>query len=468
MMGSARLKSLTAAASSSQSSTSDDSISPKKPQNTNSCIASRNGVILTWADIYQQYSDEIKDGQEIHKDMLSECPPMDSSTLLQLLPRGAYTTCRTVRNGTHIYQFDYHVKRLALSARSILETISSTSGENNTKSKIVSEKTESGDKKEDSHQTHHHKTPSKVDINGLKIVDVEWERKMAMSCIQSTLDAFRTSSFAGTDNITIGDDPDAEFRITLLSTWEELQQHKNDTTPFQSVLYCHVGLLPQSNSTKSEPNQKHIKVLVHGHGRDNALAKDSKWVSDRKQYTAEDPSPKTASSSESLPTYEEIILINDYGEMLEGSQTNFYVVTDRSESPSESVENPTIITANDGILYGSVRDSVLRVCRSHNIAVELRPPTLADLKHASGVFITSTSRMVMPIHEVVLGDLLLFNNDNNFGDDGGDDDVDTNEKKSNDTLPPSYHYLNCRTTENIRKWVLEDVETHSTPIYLEN
>ena len=80
---------------------------------------------------------------------------------------------------------------------------------------------------------------------------------------------------------------------------------------FQSVLYCHVGYLPQSSS------KKHIQVLIHGHGRQNALAKDSKWVLDRKQLIT----PTTSNE------YEEIILLNDNNELLEGTQTNFYVVT---------------------------------------------------------------------------------------------------------------------------------------------
>ena len=137
--------------------------------------------------------------------------------------------------------------------------------------------------------------------------------------------------------------------------------------------------------------------------------------------------------------------MNDNNELLEGTQTNFYVVTNTS----------TVITANEGILFGSVRDSVLRVCDLHGITVELRPPTLEDLRYASGVFITSTSRLVMPVHEVVLGDLQSSSLDTD-----GDQ-----KKKDDDELPTSYHYPNCATTENIRKWVLEDVETRSTSIY---
>eukprot|EP01083_Nonionella_stella_P091217 254967_1 len=133
-------------------------------------------------------------------------------------------------------------------------------------------------------------------------------------------------------------------------------------------------------------------------------------------------------------------------------QTNFYVVNGKQ----------SIITADEGILYGSVRDSVLRVCRSHNIEVERRPPTLDDLQHASGVFITSTSRLVMPVHEVVLGDLRSFHNNHHRHDHHHQDKVNNDNgggssKDDDDALPSSYSYSNCATTKNIRKWVLEDV-----------
>ena len=279
------------------------------------------------------------------------------------------------------------------------------------------------------------------------------------------------------------------------------QQHlqggkEREQNPFQSVLYCHVGLLPQPSL--NEAAKKQIRVLIHGHGRDNALAKDSKWVSDRKQYTtctneqslcgcknAEKSvvSSKTASSSASTITasksspFEEIILTNDKGELLEGTQTNFYVVKNATNlcssitSSSSKCSAPTIITANEGILHGSVRDSVLRVCLAHNVTLELRPPTLEDLQHASGVFLTSTSRWVMPVNEVVLGDLLLLNTDDNSMKDGkhlengGLEGGITIEVGSDTDRPSSYYYSDCPITENIRKWVLDDVLTHSTSIY---
>eukprot|EP00956_Cyclotella_meneghiniana_P022323 scaffold42080_cov61-Cyclotella_meneghiniana.AAC.2 len=46
---------------------------------------------------------------------------MKASTLLQHLPRGVCTTCRTVKNGR--WEIDYHVNRLVVSSASILEGI---------------------------------------------------------------------------------------------------------------------------------------------------------------------------------------------------------------------------------------------------------------------------------------------------------------------------------------------------------
>lgn len=441
----------------------------------NSYIVSRNGVILSWPEIYQQYplandndsrsgnssnTSETRDPQQHHY------KPMEASSLLQRLPRGAYTTCRTVKAGTHIYQFDYHVKRLAVSSASILQTISAAAvatgddaadaAHTNKKSNIQeSNETMNDLLSKTNHPRQHHRNPSAFESQTLNIVNEGWERHMALNCIRLTLDAFRSTYTHKYNSGGSSDDDDGdEYRITLLATWE--QQKKED--PFKSVLYCHVGLLSNNNASSK---QKNIRVLIHGHGRTNASAKDSKWVMDRKQLLSS-PSSNNTRTNNNNDGYEEIILMNHRGELLEGTQTNFYVV----------INENTIVTANEGVLFGSVRDSVLRVCRQHDITVELRSPTLKDLQCASGVFITSTSRWVMPVHEVDLGDLLLLNgrNGRSSNDCLGSLDESLDKKKKQvvnalgDDDVTTYRYHNCLTTERIRAWVLEDVETHSTLI----
>ncbi|KAL7483302.1 hypothetical protein ACHAW6_008949 [Cyclotella cf. meneghiniana] len=450
-------------------------------------IVSRNGVILTWEEIYQRHPLNNKSGSRINDWESQQRPAMDSSTLLQHLPRGAYTTCRTVKGGTHIYQFDYHVRRLAVSSASILEFISaSPHGSDNNFGRCQTDAEDNSEKdgshaaapalsngissikesqikdllSESNHPRQHNRNPSKIEIQNMNIIKEAWEREMALNCIRSTLESFRSfyvrdigedGAMSTKDSTTCQNaskiKSNAEFRITLLATWEQNQNLKRDLNNnssmngFQSALYCHIGLLTDSSASKF------VRVLVHGHGRENASAKDSKWVIDRKELTA--PNASSDLSSPSSLLYEEIILINDGGELLEGTQTNFYVVKNSN----------SIITANEGVLFGSVRDSVLRVCQNHGIEVELRAPTLQDLKVASGVFITSTSRWVMPVHQIDLGDLLLM-----------DGFMDGKNDKSDDTTAgcselSSFCYPSCPTTDMIRKWVLDDVETHSTPIY---
>ena len=230
-------------------------------------------------------------------------------------------------------------------------------------------------------------------------------------------------------------------------------------------MYCHVGLL-KPKEANSKKKSTHTRVLVHGHGRENALAKDSKWVFDREKLQPnnnnnnqndDDESKKEKTEEDKQHPFEEIILLNNNGELLEGTQTNFYVVSNTN----------SIITANEGILYGSVRDSVLRVCDHHNIHVELRPPTLDDLRDACGVFISSTSRWVMEVHEVCLGDLLTFQNRSRNDDEQWMEEEEEGESSTEDgkLKSRSYFYGHCETVESIRRWVLEDVESRSTSIF---
>ena len=328
------------------------------------------------------------------------------------------------------------------------------------------------------HPIQHDRTLTISEIDLLDITDVKWEKSMAIQCIRDTLYAFcqcyEREDNRGSNSDGDEDDVGEEFKITLLATWEKKKTpHRppltsnNDSSAqsqYESVLYCHVGLLkPKEANIMKKPT--HTRVLVHGHGRTNALAKDSKWVFDREKLQPNNNNKNNNQNDkdderkkDSQYPFEEIILLNNNGELLEGTQTNFYVVSNTN----------SIITANEGILYGSVRDSVLRVCENHNIHVELRPPTLDDLRDARGVFISSTSRWVMEVQEVCLGDLLTFQSrSDNIDDEQWMEEEEEGESSTKDgkMKSRSYFYGHCDTVESIRRWVLEDVESRSTSIF---
>ena len=206
-------------------------------------VASKNDRIINWSDLLPSSScladadaaERCDDG--IHPS------PLDATSLLKLLPRGAYTTCRTIGRGTSVYQMQYHVKRLASSSSSMIEEGVLPEG------------------------------ASKLDEDVITAVtDVDKVRSQTLSCIKKCVAEFRNQY---SDRMF----PCDEFRITLLQTWipEDkglgLEDSGSDTA--SAAMYCHVGILPKR--TEGE----HIKVEVHGHGRNNAAAKDSQWINDR-------------------------------------------------------------------------------------------------------------------------------------------------------------------------------------------
>lgn len=77
------------------------------------------------------------------------------------------------------------------------------------------------------------------------------------------------------------------------------------------------------------------------------------------------------------------------GSVLEGTQTNFYAVLGGS-----------LVTAERGILKGTVRAVVLDVCRTHNIPVRLEAPNMSSIHEWEGAFISSTSRLLIPVGEI--------------------------------------------------------------------
>jgi branched-chain amino acid aminotransferase len=96
--------------------------------------------------------------------------------------------------------------------------------------------------------------------------------------------------------------------------------------------------------------------------------------------------------------FEEAILLNNRGDVAEGSGANLFVV-----------KEGTLITndADASILPGITRDSVLRIARDAGIPIEVRPISVADLRNADELFFSGTAVEVMPIRQVddrVIGD----------------------------------------------------------------
>ncbi len=82
------------------------------------------------------------------------------------------------------------------------------------------------------------------------------------------------------------------------------------------------------------------------------------------------------------------LLINERGQMVEGSHSNVYLVLDDK-----------IITPPDNILLGVTREIILRLARPL-YKIRFRPITRADLARATECFLTLTSAGVVPVRRI--------------------------------------------------------------------
>jgi len=176
-----------------------------------------------------------------------------------------------------------------------------------------------------------------------------------------------------------------ELKLTLVVNWGEAAEAAAkegagcaEAAPHGSVLGsvgCHIAPLPPLPDPP-------IRAEVRGAPRANAAAKDSSWVADRAPLEA------LMRSAEVGPV-NELLLATESGELLEGSQTNFYAIVDGA-----------VHTAGEGILAGTVRRLLLEVCEREGTPVVLSPPRLVDAGRWEGALISSTSRLLLPVDEL--------------------------------------------------------------------
>ncbi|ORX90738.1 D-aminoacid aminotransferase-like PLP-dependent enzyme [Basidiobolus meristosporus CBS 931.73] len=166
-----------------------------------------------------------------------------------------------------------------------------------------------------------------------------------------------------------------EAKITLIVC-------AKDGHPFSAV---HVTRL-------SGPKSGRCKVAVHGEPRNSPKIKDSQWVRDRQSIEDELPSDVN----------EALLYDSATGHVYEGLSSNFFAVVKDPQSGE-----PKVVTAPvEHVLLGTIMKIVIATCERNGIPVEFTFPNLGDLLSFrwEGAFITSTSRLVLPIETVEFPD----------------------------------------------------------------
>lgn len=89
--------------------------------------------------------------------------------------------------------------------------------------------------------------------------------------------------------------------------------------------------------------------------------------------------------------YDEAIMLNLQGKVVEGTAENIFTVKDK-----------TIITPpiSSGALDGITRNSILTICKDHNMDIEIRDLARDELYSADEIFLSGTASQIEPITEI--------------------------------------------------------------------
>ncbi|KAJ6246724.1 d-aminoacid aminotransferase-like plp-dependent enzymes superfamily protein [Anaeramoeba flamelloides] len=123
-----------------------------------------------------------------------------------------------------------------------------------------------------------------------------------------------------------------------------------------------------------------IKVQICGQARKQPNTKDTKWVSERKKFI----------EKRSIGVGE-ILLANKNKELTEGATSNFFIIM-----------NSKIYTSPDNtVLCGITRKLTIKVCKKMGMKIIYKNPKIDKIDQWEEAFITSSSRLVLPIDSVL-------------------------------------------------------------------
>lgn len=125
-------------------------------------------------------------------------------------------------------------------------------------------------------------------------------------------------------------------------------------------------------------------TIAQGLARHDPLIKNAAFVQEREKHL-----PSSAHFYEQL-------LVNEKGEILEGTSSNFY-----------GIRNGTVYTAGEGVLEGITRQIILNLVQQLNIPLELQPVHISELMHLDEAAVSSSSRGLLPVVQIddaIIGD----------------------------------------------------------------
>jgi hypothetical protein len=304
--------------------------------------------------------------------------------------KAAYTTARTYGGPYRILEFDLHLKRLCFSARTLM--LQEYTGPSSSSPSLMNSlpKNDMIEIVNEIENLTNRNGMLKVLIPSLQNGFFKFEKENGTSAMVGKDRRLNISVAWSLENLSLSkEDENGEL---LLSSSKRM---KGDDDGGKHKLKLHVNTvvsgLPEINM------ERDVMVAVLGEPRINPEAKDARWIEKRKEFTSD---PRASGAEDVILSIRDKDKGDLHALLLEGSQTNIFVV----------LKDGTVMTAREGILYGTIREIIVDLCISHDIPLRLEPPNMIDA-HSEWreVFLTSTSRLIMPV------DVVRFVSENDSG-----------------------------------------------------
>ncbi|EDQ85017.1 uncharacterized protein MONBRDRAFT_29646 [Monosiga brevicollis MX1] len=265
-------------------------------------------------------------------------PCPGKSAWLDAAVPGPYTTMRTI-DGTRIVEFQTHVDRIAQTTRTLAEDIA-TGRDPKHRVPLAS-----------------HLVDTLTDQGAVRQLVLEHARQ-ALQHFHGPCDTSQAV-------------PDT--RLTVLVNWEaDAESDKHMATAYNVDVFVE-ALPPRPSQPVSVMLRRQPDSMTTKEG------KDSKWISQRKYLEAE------------KGECNEVVLVRDSGACVEGTQTNFF-----------ALQRQTLLTAPDQeVLPGTIRKLALAGAQALDVALAMQSPNLQAISTWTSAFLSSTSRLVLPINKVI-------------------------------------------------------------------
>ena len=140
-------------------------------------------------------------------------------------------------------------------------------------------------------------------------------------------------------------------------------------------------------SRPSPPRPQFLKLWIE---KERANRRED-ILSPQAKVSANYASPMTAKARARAEGYDEIILVDEDGNLAEGPTTNLFIVDDKGE---------LLTPASEKVLHGVTRSTIIELAKAEGIPFREAPIKAADLLVASEAFMTGTTAGVWSIESV--------------------------------------------------------------------